>query len=35
VDPSNDPPIDEQSTLSLHLARDRQCFGTTGPLACP
>jgi arylsulfatase A-like enzyme len=35
ADPSNDPPLDEQSTLSLHLARDRQCFGTEGPTACP
>jgi arylsulfatase A-like enzyme len=35
ADPSNDPPLDEQSTLSLDLARDRQCVGTEGPTACP
>jgi arylsulfatase A-like enzyme len=34
-DPSNDPPLDVQSMLSLRLARDRQCVGTEGPTACP
>jgi arylsulfatase A-like enzyme len=35
ADPANDPPLDEQSKLSLRLSRDRVCAGTEGPAACP
>jgi arylsulfatase A-like enzyme len=35
VDPSNDPPFDEQVRLALELDRQRRCAGTTGPEACP
>jgi arylsulfatase A-like enzyme len=35
ADPANDPPLDEQSKLSLRLARDRRCLGTVGVQACP
>jgi arylsulfatase A-like enzyme len=35
ADPSNDPPSDEQTKLSLRLSRDRQCLGRDGPQACP
>jgi arylsulfatase A-like enzyme len=35
ADPVNDPPLDEQSKLSLRLSRDRVCAGTEGPAACP
>jgi arylsulfatase A-like enzyme len=35
ADPLNDPPLDEQSKLSLRLSRDRACAGTEGPAACP
>jgi arylsulfatase A-like enzyme len=34
-DPANDPPLDEQSKLSLRLSRDRTCAGTSGATACP
>jgi arylsulfatase A-like enzyme len=34
-DPANDPPLDEQSKLSLRLSRDRSCAGISGPTACP
>jgi arylsulfatase A-like enzyme len=35
ADPTNDPPSDEQTKLSLRLSRDRQCLGREGPQACP
>ncbi|MGH2654590.1 MAG: sulfatase family protein [Actinomycetota bacterium] len=35
ADPSNDPPLDEQSRLRLQLARDRMCVGTEGLTPCP
>jgi arylsulfatase A-like enzyme len=35
ADPTNDPPPDEQTRLSLRLSRDRQCLGREGPQACP
>jgi arylsulfatase A-like enzyme len=35
ADPTNDPPSDEQSKLSLRLARDRTCAGNSGSTACP
>ena len=35
VDPTNDPPPDEQTRLSLRLSRDRQCLGREGSQACP
>ncbi|HZB03976.1 MAG TPA: sulfatase [Actinomycetota bacterium] len=35
ADPTNDPPPDEQTRLSLRLSRDRQCLGREGSQACP
>lgn len=34
-DPANDPPPGRLSELSLEIARDRRCEGTSGPGACP
>ena len=34
-DPSNDPPADTITQLSIELRNDRRCEGTEGPAACP
>ena len=35
ADPANDPPVDEQVSLRLQLARDRGCEGTESLDPCP
>lgn len=35
ADPANDPPPQRLTELSLQIARDRRCEGTSGPGSCP